>query len=73
MAHSCEDIRNDCPAESDTNPFLFSNFLKKDTIDKRTAQVWKNFDSSNESLDNAPFPDLCIQQKSGKHFFKMKF
>ena len=56
MARSCEDLRT---GEAESNPFLFSNFMKKDSTDNVAAQVWKNFDSSNESVDHAPFPDLC--------------
>ena len=56
MARSCEDLRT---GEAESNPFLFSNFMKKDSTDNIAAQVWKNFDSSNESVDHAPFPDLC--------------
>lgn len=56
MARSCEDLRT---GETESNPFLFSNFMKKDSTDNVAAQVWKNFDSSNESVDHAPFPDLC--------------
>ncbi len=55
MAHSCEDLSG---KEDAKNPFLFSNFVKKGKKVDKGAKVWNNFDSSNESIDHAPFPDL---------------
>ncbi|XP_065064275.1 uncharacterized protein LOC135690606 isoform X1 [Rhopilema esculentum] len=65
MARSCEDLTSS-QSEPDNNPFLFSNFLKKEPSEVETAQVWKTFDSSNESVDQAPFPDLCLNKKALK-------
>ena len=63
MAQSCEDLTED---KTEKNPFLFSNFLKKDKDVSISAEVWSNFDSSNESINHAPFPDLC---KNGKYLW----
>ena len=71
MARSCEDLTTK-QSEPDNNPFLFSNFLKKETNEVETAQVWKTFDSSNESVDQAPFPDLCLN-KTGIAIFVFSF
>ena len=56
MARSCEDLRG--KEDDPKNPFLFSNFVKKDKAVGASAKVWNNFDSSNESIDHAPFPQF---------------
>ena len=70
MARSCEDLRPNNTSDTDSNPFLFSNFLKKETVVTETAQVWKHFDSSNESVDRAPFPELSTKKDNGRKHFK---
>ena len=70
MARSCEDLRTSKLSEADSNPFLFSNFLKKETVHTETAQVWKHFDSSTESVDHAPFPELSTKKNSGNRCIK---
>ena len=71
MARSCEDLRNNDPPDLENNPFLFSTFLKKEAIVNETSPVWKTFDSSSESVDHAPFPDLG--SSSGRLFCLQRY
>ena len=73
MARSCEDLRTNSLSDADSNPFLFSNFLKKETVTTETAQVWKHFDSSTESVDHVPFPNLSTSKNNGKRNEKYLF
>eukprot|EP00794_Sanderia_malayensis_P018836 gene18836-20732_t len=69
MARSCDDLSGKAEQK---NPFLFSNFIKKGREDGESAKVWNNFDSSNESIDHAPFPDLCLNGLKSKSAGKPK-